>query len=103
MATALITAARAGIPVDRAELLRDRTNAGLAAARARKGGRRPKLTPGKLATARQLYDTGTHTVAQIAEIVGVARSTLYRALDPTREGKSMTSNDAAVTASQVIA
>lgn len=58
----------------------ERTHAGLAAARARgrTGGRRPKLTPRKLATARQLYDARTHTVEQIAEVVGVSRSTLYR-------------------------
>lgn len=66
-----------------ATLISERTKDGLAAARARgrKGGRRPKLTPGKLATARKLYDAREHTVAEIAEIVGVARSTLYRALD----------------------
>lgn len=71
------------------DIIRERTNAGLAAARARgrKGGRRPKLTPGKLATARQLYDAKGKTVAEIAEIVGVARSTLYRALDPTHSGQ----------------
>lgn len=40
----------------------------------------PKLTPGKLATAWQLYDAKEKTVAEIAEIIGVARSTLYRAL-----------------------
>lgn len=64
------------------EIIRERTNAGLAAARARgrKGGRHPKVTPGKLATARKLYDERKHTMAEIAEIVGVARSTLYRAL-----------------------
>ncbi|MGH3804558.1 MAG: helix-turn-helix domain-containing protein, partial [Pseudonocardiaceae bacterium] len=64
-----------------------RTNAGLAAARARgrTGGRRPKMTPGKLATARQLYDGKAHTVAQIAEIVGVSRATLYRHLEPSEQ------------------
>lgn len=64
------------------EIIRERTNAGLAAARARgrKGGRHPKVTPAKLATARKLYDAREHTVAEIADIVGVARSTLYRAL-----------------------
>ena len=44
---------------------------------------RAKMTPGKLATARQLYDAKTHTVEQIAGIIGVARSTVHRALaDP---------------------
>jgi DNA invertase Pin-like site-specific DNA recombinase len=69
-------------------LLSERTLDGLEAARARgrKGGRKPKLTPAKLATARQLYDAKAHTVAEIAEIVGVARSTLYRALTPETAG-----------------
>lgn len=66
-------------------LISERTRDGLAAARARgrKGGRRPKLTPAKLAAARKMYDAREHTVAEIASIVGVARSTLYRALDPS--------------------
>lgn len=41
----------------------------------------------KLATARQLYDAKDKTVAEIAEIVGVARSTLYRALDAAHGGQ----------------
>lgn len=67
-----------------ASLISERTLDGLEAARTRgrKGGRRPKLTPGKLATARQLYDGKQHTMAQIAEIVGVSRATLYRHLEP---------------------
>ncbi|OLT12270.1 DNA invertase [Pseudonocardia sp. CNS-139] len=64
------------------DLISERTRDGLAAARARgrKGGRPSKLTPAKLATARQLYDAKERTVADIADIVGVGRSTLYRAL-----------------------
>ena len=65
------------------EIIRERTTAGLNAARGRgrKGGRKPKMmTQAKLATARQLYDTKTHTVAQIAEIIGVSRSTVHRTL-----------------------
>lgn len=62
------------------EIIRERTFAGLAAARARgrKGGRRPKMTPAKLATARALYDGRAHTLGQIAAVVGVSRTTLYR-------------------------
>jgi DNA invertase Pin-like site-specific DNA recombinase len=69
------------------EIIRERTRAGLDAARARgrKGGRRPKMTPAKLATARQLYDGKAHTVEQIAEIVGVSRATLYRHLEPVNQ------------------
>ena len=65
------------------DLISERTRDGLEAARARgrKGGRRPKMTPAKLVTARKLYDGGEHTVAQIAGIIGVSRLTVHRALD----------------------
>ncbi|GAY11629.1 recombinase family protein [Pseudonocardia sp. N23] len=61
------------------ELIVANTRDGLAAARARgrNGGRRPKLTPAQAAHAQQLYDAGEHTVAQIAALLGVARTTVY--------------------------
>ncbi len=64
------------------ELIRERTHAGLAAARARgrKGGRPSVMTPAKLAVARDMYASREHTIAAIAAIVGVSRATLYRAL-----------------------
>lgn len=64
------------------DVIRERTNAGLAAARARgrKGGRPSVMTPDKLAVARELYAAGGHTVAQIAAVVGVSRASLYRHL-----------------------
>jgi len=65
------------------ELIRERTHAGLAAARARgrKGGRPRKLTPRQVATARTLLKDREHTVTAVAEMLGVSRSTLYRALE----------------------
>ncbi len=74
----------AGLAEFEREIIRERTHAGLDAARARGrvGGRRPKMTPDKLATARALYDGKAHTMAQIAEIIGVGRATLYRHLEP---------------------
>ncbi len=42
------------------------------------------MTEGKLATARKLYDAREHTVAEIAEIVGVSPATLYRHLGEQR-------------------
>lgn len=65
-----------------ADMISERTRDGLAAARVRGqvGGRKRVLTSGKLATARRLVDEGEHTMAQVAEIVGCSRATLYRAL-----------------------
>ncbi len=62
------------------DLVRERTRAGLAAARARGrvGGRPPRMTPEKAAVARQLYESRQHTVAAIAETLGVSRASIYR-------------------------
>lgn len=64
------------------DLIRERTNAGLAAARARgrTGGRPALLTKDKLMTARRLYEQQEMTVAKIGEVLGVSRSTVYRSL-----------------------
>lgn len=69
------------------QIIRERTLAGLKVARARgrKGGRKPKMTEAKRATARKLYDEKQHTVAQIAEIIGVSRATVHRALTEDRQ------------------
>ena len=68
------------------ELLRERTMAGLEAARARgrTGGRKSVMTPEKLEIARQMYDSKEHTVERIASTVGVSRKTIYRHLSPPR-------------------
>ncbi len=66
------------------DLVRERTHAGLAAARARgrTGGRPKKLAdPKRLALARALYDGGQADVATICQTLGVSRATLYRALN----------------------
>lgn len=64
------------------DLIRERTNAGLQAARARgrAGGRPASLSPDKLRTARRLYKQKDMTVAQIGEALWVSRSTIYRSL-----------------------
>lgn len=63
------------------DLIVERTQAGLAAARARgrKGGRPPKITPEKVEAARMLIASG-RTVEEAARAVGVSRATLYRHL-----------------------
>jgi DNA invertase Pin-like site-specific DNA recombinase len=61
------------------ELIVANTRDGLTAARARGrvGGRKPKLTPEQAALAQQLYDARDKTVAQIAALFAVPRSTVY--------------------------
>lgn len=58
-----------------------RTQEGLAAARARgrKGGR-PKADNKAVEKALKLYDSQTHSVKEICQIVDISPSTLYRAL-----------------------
>ena len=62
-------------------LIFERTRAGVKAARKRgvKFGRKPKLTPDRLAHARTLIDQGT-TPTQAAKRIGVSRATVYCAL-----------------------
>ena len=63
------------------QIIRERTRAGLAAARARGrlGGRPPLLTPEKLDAARMMREQ-KRTMPQIAKALGVSRATLYRHL-----------------------
>ena len=62
-------------------LIRERTEVGLAAARARGriGGRPPKMTTNKIRQAHKMRENGMPLV-DIAEILGVGRTTLYRHL-----------------------
>jgi len=67
------------------DLIRERTVAGLAAARARgrRGGRPSVLTAHKLQMAREMYASGHYTVAAIATTLGVSRASIYRHLTQT--------------------
>lgn len=63
------------------DLIRERTNAGLAAARARgRVGGRPKrlITNGKVALARRLFADPNHSIPEICSTLDISRSTLYR-------------------------
>jgi DNA invertase Pin-like site-specific DNA recombinase len=70
-------------------LMVERTKEGLEAARARgrKGGRKQALKPRQVALAQQMYDElgedgkRKHTVQDIANELGVARTTIYRYLE----------------------
>jgi hypothetical protein len=61
------------------DLIIANTREGLAGARARgrTGGRKPKLTTQQVQLAQQLYDAGEKTVADIAAIFTVPRTTIY--------------------------
>ena len=64
------------------DLIRERTLAGLAAARARGrvGGRPTVWTPAKLSTAKAMHASGDYDVSSIAKVLGVSRASVYRAL-----------------------
>ncbi|WP_160093653.1 recombinase family protein [Rhodococcus sp. T7] len=81
------------------ELIVANTRDGLAAARARgrKGGRPPKLSPDQIELAQRLYDAKEHTVAQIADMLKVPRTTVYGHLNKrpaAKVTKSATSKSA---------
>ena len=62
-------------------LIRERTTAGLMAARARgrKGGRPKALTGKKLSIAQDLYDK-RHPIAEICQTLKISKATLYRSI-----------------------
>ena len=63
------------------DLIRERTNAGLAAARARGnvGGRPRKLQSNvKVALARQLFASKEHSIPELCSALGISRATFYR-------------------------
>lgn len=64
------------------ELIRERTNAGLQAARARgrRGGRKPALDAKKREIARALHTNPGLSVAEICRTLGVSRATFYRSM-----------------------
>jgi DNA invertase Pin-like site-specific DNA recombinase len=64
-------------------LIRERTQAGLAAARARgrMGGRPQRLDPTKRALALKLHHERNHTIEEICKMMGISKSTLYNYLD----------------------
>lgn len=62
------------------ELIRERTNAGLTAARARgrTGGRKPKLTPKQIEIAKAMVSDPNISISSICETLKISKPTLYR-------------------------
>src|SRR3954453_8356040 len=65
------------------DVIRERTQAGLSAARARgkRGGRPKLLSPERRKLVVQLYNEQKHTVAEICQLMGISKPTLYSYLD----------------------
>jgi DNA invertase Pin-like site-specific DNA recombinase len=75
------------------DIIRERTRAGLAAARAqgRRGGRPTVMDPDKLAAARARRECGESPTA-IAMALGVSRASVYRHLGPDGQGDQRASS-----------
>lgn len=84
-----------------ADLIKLRTREGMKVARAkgRLRGKQPKLTPKQEAHLVQLHHAGQHTTAELAELFGVARSTVYRAVQ--RDGRTRTDQSVAAAAATI--
>lgn len=78
----------AGIADFERSLIVERTSAGRIAAKARgvRFGPSPSLSAEQIAHARQLIDQENKPVAEVARLLGVHRSTLYRALEERISG-----------------
>ncbi len=71
-------------------VIRERTQAGLSAARARgrQGGRPKRLSPPKRELLLRLHQERRHSIAEICQIMGISKSTLYNYLaEPGIEGR----------------
>jgi DNA invertase Pin-like site-specific DNA recombinase len=70
-------------------LIRERTQAGLKAARARGrlGGRPKALSREKQALAVKLYDQQEHSVDEVCEMMGISKPTLYKYIELARKEK----------------
>lgn len=82
MGKAMLTIMAAFAQLERDTIV-ERTKAGLEAARAqgKVGGRPSVVDAKKLSRIKKLVASGDHTRAEIAEMVGVSKATLYRVLD----------------------
>ncbi len=73
-----------------ADLIRSRTREGMRVAKA-KGhlrGKQPELTPPQEAHLVELLGSGDYTTAEVGDLFGVARSTVYRAVERSRRPKA---------------
>ena len=72
------------------DLIRARTKEGMQVAKAkgRLRGKPPKLSAAQQKHLMEVYNAGTHTTAELAELFNVARSTIYRTIQRQHRGTS---------------
>ncbi|MDH6237816.1 recombinase family protein [Cryobacterium sp. CG_9.6] len=72
------------------DLIRPRTKEGMQVAKAkgRLRGNSPKLSPAQQKHLMEVYNAGTHTTAELAELFNVARSTIYRTIQRQDRGNT---------------
>jgi len=72
------------------DIIRERTQAGLAAARARgrQGGRRKTLTPKQIALVKKLYADQTTPIGDICKSFKISRMTLWRYVNDARSERA---------------
>lgn len=70
------------------DLIRERTNAGLKAARARGrvGGRKAKLSHDKVRQLLKMYNSKEHTTRELRELFRISQPTLYRYINEAKQG-----------------
>jgi DNA invertase Pin-like site-specific DNA recombinase len=67
-----------------AQRLRTREGMKVAKAKGRLRGKQPKLKPNQAKHLLELHDSGSYTQAELAELFGVGRSTVYRTIERMR-------------------
>lgn len=74
------------------DLIRERTQAGLAAARARgrMGGRPSKLTEAKILAIRKLYADKNNQISDICQMFDISKATLYRVVKVSKSASHVT-------------
>ncbi|MGC0251255.1 recombinase family protein [Pseudactinotalea sp. Z1748] len=79
-----------------ADLVRTRTREGMAIARAkgRLRGRKPKLSPAQERHLVGLVEAGEHTQVEVAELMGISRATVHRAMQRAKMRRDLASDSA---------
>lgn len=70
------------------EMTKERTKAGITAARARgRVGGQPRIPANKVDIALKMYDSNNYTIKEITEAAGISKTTLYRYVKERKKGE----------------